>query len=74
MFIDFTERGKGETEKNQCGRETAIDSFYTHPDQELNPQPAYVPWPGIEPSTFLVYETVLLPTEPPGQGHDCFYN
>ena len=28
----------------------------------------YVPWPGIEPNSLLVYRLTLQPTEPPGQG------
>ena len=27
-------------------------AYFMHPDQRLNPQPRYVPWPGIEPTTF----------------------
>ena len=46
-------------------RETLIGCLLYMPDQGSNPQPRYVPWPGIEPTAFLVYRTMLQPTEPP---------
>lgn len=35
------------------------------PDQGSNPQPRYVFWPGIEPTTVLVYRMMFHTTEPP---------
>ena len=29
---------------------------HTHPDQGLDPQPRYVPWPGIEPTTSWLWD------------------
>ena len=45
MFIDFRERGRErEREKHRSA------ASGTRPDQELNPQPRFVPWLGIKPA------------------------
>ena len=52
MFIDFREV-KGEKEKHQCERETSIGCLLLYmPLPVIKPTPRYVPWPGIEPTTF----------------------
>ena len=68
--------GKGREREKGRGRGRNIDVWEKHwsvashmlSDWRLNLQPRYVPWPGTEPATFLVYGTMLQPTEPPSQG------
>ena len=45
MFIDFTERGrKGGREKNiKVTEKHRLVASHTHPNQESNPKPRYVP-------------------------------
>ena len=62
MFIDFREGREGERE-----RETET-LMWERTYLGSNLQPRYVPWPEIEPATFLVYGTMFQPTEPLGQG------
>ena len=46
---------------------------YMHPDQGLNPQLRYVPWPGINTQPFLVNGMMLQPTELSGQGRKVWF-
>lgn len=49
--IDFKDRkGEGERKGGREGHQSSASR--TCPNWELNPQPEYVPWPGIEPATF----------------------
>ena len=52
-------------------RNTNLLFSHVHPDWRSNPQPGYVPWPGIEPATFLIYGMTLQQTQPhwPGKSH-----
>ena len=53
MFIKFRERRR-KREKHICeGNINQLPPKCVHPDQGLNPQPRFVPWPGIEPATFF---------------------
>ena len=59
MFIDFRE-SEGEKEREER-RESGggrgkhlMGASHMYPDQGLKLQPRNVPWPGIEPLTFLV--------------------
>ena len=45
-------RREGERKRNIDGREKHQLSSHTHPIWGSNPQPGYMPWPGIEPVTF----------------------
>ena len=41
---------------------------HMHPNRGSNPQPRYMPWPGIKPAAFWgCMGTTLQPTEPHGQ-------
>ena len=55
IFIYFRELGgEGQGERNITMREKNQSvASWTCSDQEPNPQPRHVPWPGIEPETFL---------------------
>ena len=57
LFIDLRERGRWEWGRerqwDQCQRETSIGCPHKCPNRGLNPQPRYVPWPGIKPPTFF---------------------
>ena len=55
------EREEGERERNISVREKhwlvaihAQTRCHPHPHQRSNPQPRYIPWPGIRPTTFLL--------------------
>ena len=53
-FIDFRERGREReihTDIDLREKDRSVSS-YMHLDLGLNPQPRYVPWLGIEPTTF----------------------
>ena len=65
-LLIFLER-EGGREEHQCERETSIGCLRTCLGQGSNPQPTYVPCPRIEPATFSVYRTMLLPPEPLGR-------
>ena len=64
ILIDFRERGRNR-ERRRCGGDTERQresNIYVReifircppytPDRGRNPQPRYVPWPGMEPTTF----------------------
>ena len=54
MFIDILrEKKAGEREGDWSERETSMVASHTLLDQRSNLQPGHVPWPGIEPETFL---------------------
>ena len=64
MFINFRERG-GETERHSgVKKKHGSDASHMQPGLGSNPQPRYVSWPGIKPTTFW-----LQPTEPHSQGY-----
>ena len=47
------EEGRGTKKETLMGEEKHwLGASCTHPDRGLNPQPIYVPWPGIKPTTF----------------------
>ena len=51
MFIDFRERGKGREREREREKHRLVAS-HTPADQASNPQPRYVPCPGMERATF----------------------
>ena len=66
MFLGVRRRGgewgrKREREKHRCEKHWLIDT-HTHPKRGLNPQPRYVVWLVIEPTTFC-YNQLNHPTQ-----------
>ena len=58
MFIDFRERER-DTKGGRDGKEKEKHrsaASRNHPDRASNPQPRSVPWLGIEPTTFWVWD------------------
>ena len=79
MFIAFRENGMkeggGEKEKNiDVWEKHWLVASCMHPNRGENPQPRYVPWPGIDPRSLLVYGMMLQTTEPPSQGSSLLLN
>ena len=54
LFNFRGEEGEREGEKYLCARETLIGCLSHSPNQGLGLQSRNVPWPGIEPVTFLL--------------------
>ena len=64
------EGGKEEGKEIEKEREKHWSVSHMQPNQGPNPQPKYVPWPGIKPATFwYTRQWMLQLIEPPRQGN-----
>ena len=73
LILEIEEGGESRTGREREKQTDVREDYrsvasHTHPNQRWNPQPRYVPWPGIKPTIFLVYGSMVQPTEPQGQG------
>lgn len=50
VLIDFREREKGQGKRKR--KKHQLVAYHTYPDWGWNLQPSYMPWQGIEPTTF----------------------
>ena len=87
IFLLLSERGKRKRsgEKETSVRERSTDWLppartrtedHTHPDLKLNPQPRYVPWRKIKPTTFWLWEDAPTNRGIPAREKDfnfCYY-
>lgn len=74
MFIILTKGRERERETSMWKKN--INPFVasrTSPDERLNPQPMYVPWPGNQSCNLSIYGMTLQPPEPTGQGSSCLF-
>ena len=55
LILEGEERGE-EREKHQCDREVSMSCLPYEPQPGAKPAPRYVPWLGLEPTTFAVLD------------------